>query len=243
MPFVVAGDPCATSLERLLPGLSHLGVPLIEVGIPFSDPIADGPVIAEAMHSALGRGCTLRSAFESVRSVRDRVSCPLAAMVSASIVERVGAAAFCRDAAAAGFDAIIVPDIDLDVAPTLRDTCGQEGIGLTLLVAPTSGEERVARIATLCTGFVYAVARVGITGERSDAPTVAPLVARIRRYTDLPVAAGFGISTREHVRAVLESADGAIVGSALVRCMRDAETSGRRPEDEAVALVGRLIGR
>jgi tryptophan synthase alpha chain len=242
LPFVTAGYPSLDSTRALLPRLSALGVPVIEVGIPFSDPIADGPVIAESMHEALVAGCTPAGVFDAVRSVRAQVESALVAMVSVSIVDRHGPDRFARDAAAAGFDGLIVPDIDLEEAPALRRACDDAGIACTLLVSPTSSEARIARITALCSGFVYALARVGITGERSDAPEIGGLLARIRATTELPVAAGFGISTPEHVRAVLQHADGAIVGSAIVRRMREAIVAGRSPEDAAMELVRTLVG-
>ena len=241
LPFVTAGYPSIASTRALLPRLAATGVPVIEVGIPFSDPIADGPVIAESMHEALVAGCSPAGVFQAVREIRADVACKLAAMVSVSIVDRIGVDRFCGDAAAAGFDGLIVPDIDLEDAPALRTACDCAGLACTFLVSPTSGDERIRRIAGLCSGFVYALARVGITGERADAPDLAPIVERIRRHSALPVAAGFGISTREHVRAVLAHADGAIVGSAIVRRMREAIAAGRSPEDAATALVTELV--
>ncbi len=241
LPFVTAGYPSLDSTRALLPRLARAGAAAIEVGIPFSDPIADGPVIAESMHEALVAGCTPAGVFEAVRDVRAQVSCPVIAMVSVSIVDRVGPEHFARQAADAGFDGLIVPDIDLEDAPALRAACDAAGLALTLLVSPTSGDERIARITALCSGFVYALARLGITGERSDAPDVAPIVERIRRHTVLPIAAGFGISTAEHVRAVASHADGAIVGSAIVRRMREAIRAGASPEDAAVHLVTELV--
>lgn len=240
IPFVTAGYPALACTSALLPRLAAAGARVIEVGIPFSDPIADGPVIAESMHRALAAGCTPRGVFDAVRSVRDGVDASLVAMVSHSIVARVGVAAFVGQARESGFDGLIVPDIDLDDAPALRGACDAQGMALTLLVAPTSPEERIRRIADLCSGFVYVLARVGITGERAELPDIAPLVARVRACSPRPVAVGFGISTPEHVRAVLQHADGAIVGSALVRRMRDAIDSGRSPEDAAEQLVASL---
>ena len=242
LPFVTAGYPNLASTAALLPRLSAVCGSIIEVGIPFSDPIADGPVIAESMHEALVAGCTPEGVFAAVRAVRAQVQCALVAMVSVSIVDRMGAERFAREAAAAGFDGLIVPDIDIEDAPALRAACDAAGITCTLLVSPTSSPERIARITALCSGFVYALARVGITGERSDAPDVAPLIARIRATTALPIAAGFGISTAAHVAAVTAHADGAIVGSALVRRMREAIAAGRSPEDAAVELVTSLVG-
>jgi tryptophan synthase alpha chain len=226
LPFVTAGYPNLAATEAVLPRLARAGGAVIEVGIPFSDPIADGPVIAESMHEALVGGCTPAKVFESVRRVRAQVPAALVAMVSDSIVDRMGTEAFARAAAEAGFDGLIVPDI--------------AGLACTLLVAPTSGPERVRRIVAECTGFVYALARVGITGERSGTPDVAPIVQRIRAATDLPVAVGFGLSSADQVRAVLQHADGAIVGSAIVRTMRDALAAGADPVAAAEALVQTL---
>ncbi|MFO0963136.1 MAG: tryptophan synthase subunit alpha [Phycisphaerales bacterium] len=240
LPFVTAGYPNLAATEALLPRLARAGGSIIEVGIPFSDPIADGPVTAESMHEALVAGCTPAKVFESVRRVRAQVPAALVAMVSDSIVDRMGTEAFTRAAAEAGFDGLIVPDIDLADAPRLRAACDAAGLACTLLVAPTSGPERVQRIVAECTGFVYALARVGITGERSGTPDVAPIVQRIRAATTLPVAVGFGLSSAEQVRAVLQHADGAIVGSAIVRTMRDAIAAGADPVAEAEALVQRL---
>ncbi len=240
LPFVTAGYPSLEATEALLPRLAKAGGAVIEVGIPFSDPIADGPVIAESMHAALVAGCTPAKVFASVKRVRSATGAALVAMVSVSIVDRIGLVAFTRDAAAAGFDGLIVPDIDLDDAPALRAACDAAGIACTLLVAPTSSQARIERIVAQCTGFVYALARVGITGERAGLPDVRAVVERIRAATKLPIAAGFGISTPEQVRAVVEHADGAIVGSALVRRMRDAISAGEDPVDAAVTLVSAL---
>lgn len=241
LPFVTAGYPSLDSTRRLLPALGAACRSVIEVGIPFSDPIADGPVIAESMHEALVAGCTPEAVFGAVRDVRGQVDAALVAMVSHSIVNRMGMDRFAAAAAAAGFSGLIVPDIDLEEAPALRTACDAAGIGCTLLVSPTSGDARIAQIVEHCSGFVYALARLGITGERAEAPEVKPIVDRIRRHTSLPIAAGFGISTPVHVTAVLEHADGAIVGSAIVRRMREAIVNGRNPEDAAVALVAELV--
>ena len=241
LPFVTAGYPSLDSTRRLLPALGVACRSVIEVGIPFSDPIADGPVIAESMHEALVAGCTPAAVFRAVRDVRGQVDAALVAMVSHSIVNRIGVDRFAGDAAAAGFDGRVVPDIDLEDAPALRVAGDAAGVGCTLLVSPTSSDARIAEIVRHCSGFVYALARLGITGERAEAPEVKPIVDRVRRRTSLPIAAGFGISTPAHVTAVLEHADGAIVGSAIVRRMREAIVAGRNPEDAAVALVGELV--
>ena len=241
MPFVCGGHPSPGQTARVLPELERAGADIVEVGFPFSDPIADGPVIAAAMHEALGAGATPESVFAEVASTRDQLSIGLVAMVSVSIVERLGgASAFARRAAEAGFDGLIVPDVPLEESGPLADAAGEAGLTLSLLVSPTTPDERAASIARHCTGFVYLIARAGITGERDSAPEIKGKVEVLRRSTDLPIACGFGISTPEHVRAVVEHADAAIVGSALVRRIGEAAAQGRDPAAEAGEFTRRL---
>lgn len=240
LPFVTAGYPSLDCTAAALPALAAAGGSVIEVGIPFSDPIADGPVIAASMHEALVAGCTPERAFAMVARVRATVPAALMAMVSYSIVERMGVARFVAQAADAGFDGLIVPDIDLLDAPIVREACDRAGIACTLLVAPTTGPERTRKIVAQCTGFVYALSRVGITGEQADTPDARPLVERIRACTTLPVAVGFGISTREHVHAVWQYADGAIVGSSLVKRMQRAVADGGDPVEAAAEFTREL---
>ena len=224
MPFVCGGHPSPDALRTLVPALERGGASIVEVGIPFSDPIADGPVIAAAMHQALGRGVTPASVMEDISAVRGQVGVGLVAMVTVSIVHRLGGpAGFARRAAQAGFDGCIFPDVPLEEAGPLVDAAREAGLVASLLVAPSTPPERAARIAQACSGFVYVLARSGITGEREDAPDVSQRVRQLRDVTDLPLAFGFGISRAEHVRAVVRHADAAIVGSALVRRLGEAE--------------------
>jgi tryptophan synthase alpha chain len=222
MPFVTAGYPSLETTERVLPALERTGVQIVELGIPFSDPIADGPVIAESMHEALAAGSTPGRIFQMVRRLRPRTELGLIAMVSQSIVHRIGPARFVEEAADAGFDGLIIPDLDLADAPAVADLAAARDLSFTLLVAPTTGPDRMREIAALCRGFVYLLARAGLTGERDDLPPVDARVAALRDVTDLPIAVGFGISTAKHVAAVTAHADAAIVGSALVRHMKAA---------------------
>jgi tryptophan synthase alpha chain len=223
MPFLTAGYPSIEVTARAIPALGEAGASIAELGVPFSDPIADGPVIAESMHQALLRGVTPSDVFEVVRCVRKKTQMGLIAMVSHSIVDRMGAARFVSEAADAGFDGLIIPDIDLDAAGDVKMLADERDLSFSLLIAPTTGAQRMEQVVDLCRGFVYVLARVGITGERDAAPQVAQRVEALRRITDLPLAVGFGISAAEHVRAVTESADAAIVGSALVRRMGEAD--------------------
>jgi tryptophan synthase alpha chain len=223
MPFITGGFPTLEDTRAAIPALAEAGASIIELGIPFSDPIADGPVIAASMHEALLGGATPERVLDVVRSVRADTDVGIVAMVSHSIVARIGGEAFVERCAAAGVDGLIVPDIDTGDAADLRRHTDAAGMSFTLLVAPSTPPERVGEIVGLCRGFVYVLARVGVTGERDAAPEVAGRVATIRALTDLPLAVGFGISTADHVRAVTECADGAIVGSALVRRMSEAK--------------------
>lgn len=241
MPFVCADHPSRGSLGSVVEAIAQAGASIVEVGIPFSDPIADGPVIAAAMHEALVGGSTPRGVFAQVAEVRGKVSIGLVAMVSVSIVHRLGVATFIDEAKAAGFDGFIFPDAPLEESGALLSRAAEAGLTASLLIAPTTPRERAARIAQACSGFVYLLARAGITGERSDAPDVSKRVAQLREVTDLPIACGFGISTAEHVRAVVAHADAAIVGSALVRAMGEAKAAGADVAAAAGAFVRSLV--
>jgi tryptophan synthase alpha chain len=226
MPFVVAGDPALEAFVPTLRALQDAGAAVVEVGIPFSDPIADGPVIAEAMHRALQRGVTPAAVLQQVRAARATLTVGLVAMVSVSIVDRCGGSAFMGQLADAGFDGVIVPDADVDAAGPLLEAAASRDLAFAMLVAPTTGDARLARLVRGCRGFVYLLARAGITGERADAPEVEALVRRVRAHTELPLAVGFGISTPAHVQAVWKHADAAIVGSSLVRRLAAVDAAG-----------------
>ena len=228
MPFLTAGHPSV--------GLEEAGAHIVELGIPFSDPIADGPVIAAAMHKALTDGLHVDDVIEMVGRVRDRTSLGLVAMVSSSIVERRGAESFLTRLRDSGFDGIIVPDIDTERADALLPIVDELDLAFALLVAPTTTDHRLDTLLPRCRGFVYLLARAGLTGEQSDAPDIAAAVDRIRARCDLPIAVGFGISTPEHVAAVTAHADAAIVGSAIVRRMDEADD----PATAACGYVGTL---
>jgi tryptophan synthase alpha chain len=206
-PFVCGGYPSPASTAAALPALEDAGASIVEVGIPFSDPIADGPVIASAMHDAIESGVTPEGVLEAVASVRDHVSLGLVAMVSVSIVDRLGRARAAGMLREAGFDGVILPDVPLEEAPPYIEAARAESLTASLLVAPTSEPARAAEIARACSGFVYVVTRKGITGGDSgqEAGPVADRVAALRGETDLPLACGFGIASASGVAGVVHA--------------------------------------
>lgn len=242
MPFLCAQHPAPDATGPLIEACARGGASIIEIGFPFSDPIADGPVIAAAMHEALVQGSRPGTIFEQVHAVRDRVDVGLVAMVSVSIVRRIGVERFIARAKEAGFDGFIFPDAPLESSEELTARAREAGLVASLLIAPTTPPERAAKIAGACSGFVYLLSRAGITGERDEAPRIDRRVRQLREVTELPIACGFGISTPEHVRAVVQEADAAIVGSALVRRIDKARQEGRSPTIEAEAFVRELAG-
>lgn len=227
MPFVVGGHPSVDMLPDLLRTIDAAGASVIEIGFPFSDPIADGPVIAAAMHEALENGATADGVLDGAASCRDEIKAGLVAMISVSLVYRMGGPdAFARKAREAGIDGCIFPDVTLEQSEPYVEACNAHGLCASLLVAPTTPLDRARAIAERCTGFVYVIARSGITGASDRAPEIEDRISQLRTVTDLPLAVGFGISTPEHVRAVTRSADAAIVGSALIREIERARASG-----------------
>jgi tryptophan synthase alpha chain len=242
MPFITAGDPDLATTARLLPELARHGANLIEVGLPYSDPIADGPVIQASYTRALDRGVRIGDIFSTVQAaqrawpVAERV--PLVAMVSYSLVHRRGPETFLNDARSAGFSGAIVPDLPVEETSLLSELAAGQDFKLIHLVTPTTPRERALHIAKLSTGFLYYVSVTGITGERDRLPdALLRQLEWLRGQTRLPLCVGFGISTPEHVRMLRDLVDGVIVGSALVRRLEEA---GRRPVDEVVREVGDL---
>ncbi len=241
VPFVAGGFP---SIETLGPTLeavgsaanADLGVAAIEVGFPFSDPIADGPTIQAAFTEALAAGVTVDEIFHRVAGVQARVHVPLVAMVSYSIVYRWGVEKFSRAARSAGFGGLIVPDLPPPEAQRVCDQIRGAGLDTVLLIAPTTRRERRAEIARLCSGFVYYLSVTGITGERDGLPAdLADNIASIRETTDRPICVGFGIHQARQVNELSRLADGAIVGSAIVKRMKE-----HRAQD--AAAIGAAIG-
>jgi tryptophan synthase alpha chain len=245
MPFLTAGDPDLGTTAVLIHELVHRGANLIEVGIPYSDPVADGPVIAASYHRALDRGVKVGHIFQTLRTLRAEGSkklneTPLIAMVSYAIVHRLGVERFLNDAATAGLDGMIVPDLPVEESESMMNRATPRGLKLIQLITPTTPRERAVEIARLTTGFLYYVSVAGITGERKRLPPdLIENVAWMRTQTDLPICIGFGISSPEQIKELAPVADGLIVGSALVRRLGDALN---RPRDEVVKEIGQFVG-
>jgi tryptophan synthase alpha chain len=216
MPYLMGGYPdTAASIECGL-AAAEAGADLIELGVPFSDPLADGPVIHAAGTEALRNGVHLHDVLGVARELSSQV--PVVLMVYANPVLKRGAERFAAEVAEAGAAGLIVPDLPYDEAGAVRDACDAAGLALVPLVAPTTTPERVAEIGRDARGFVYTVSLAGITGERDELPPeLGETVARVREAANVPVAVGFGISTAEHARRVGAVADGVIVGSRIVR--------------------------
>lgn len=225
MPFVTAGDPSPAATTELIRDLDSAGCHLIEVGFPFSDPIADGPVIQASYTRALERGLRIDDVFRCVEAARP-VTAPLIGMVSYTLVFRRGPAAFVERAKSAGFAGAIVPDLPAEEAESFAKICADREFRNILLVTPTTPPERAEKIVKLSTGFVYCVSVTGITGERDRLPEeLLGQLRRLRSQTDLPLCVGFGVSKPEHVRMLRAEADGVIVGSAIVRRLENAEAN------------------
>jgi tryptophan synthase alpha chain len=245
MPFIPAGYPSLDATADLLPELERAGASLVEIGFPFSDPVADGPVIQEAFTRALAKKVKVADVFATVRAVRPRVSIPLVGMLSYSIVYRYGVERFVADATAAGLDALIIPDLPPPEAQRVCQTIHAGGLATSLLVAPTTADDRRAEIARLSTAFVYYLSVAGITGERDQLPPeLAAGVRGLKQLTDRPVCVGFGISKPHHLAMLRGVADGAIIGSAIVRRMKEHESAEPRVVTEAVKsyLAGLVNG-
>ncbi|MDX1946743.1 MAG: tryptophan synthase subunit alpha [Pirellulaceae bacterium] len=228
MPFVTAGDPDLAFTGEVIRELDRRGATMCEVGIPYSDPIADGPVIQASYTRALAHNIKVQAIFDMLRAASRDVKMPLVTMVSYAIVHRYGLAKYVADAQAAGVCGAIVPDLLVEEADDLAAICKAADFSLIQLVTPTTPRERAVRIAGSSTGFLYYVSVTGITGERTELPpSLLENVSWLRTKTDLPICIGFGISQAEHVKLLAPVADGLIVGSAIVRRVAEAATKPR----------------
>jgi len=218
VPYVMAGDPDAATSAAILAGLPGAGADIIEVGFPFSDPMAEGPPIQRAAQRALGKGMTLAGTLDQVRGFREAdQATPIVLMGYMNLLVTWGIEAFARDAAEAGVDGLIVVDCPPEEAEPLAQALEEAGVSLIRLATPTTDEARLKVVVRRTSGFVYYVSVAGVTGvKEADADVVAPQVARVRKASGLPVAVGFGIKTPERAAAVARVADAVVVGSALV---------------------------
>ena len=225
--YVTAGDPDAQTSEHILVALSEAGADVLEVGVPFSDPVADGPVIQRASERALAAGMTLRGALDLVARVRRTIDTPIVLFTYANPALRMELGTFAAGAQAAGVDGVLILDYPVEEAEPLRVPLVTAGLDPIFLVSPTTTDERIRRSSELGGGFLYVISRLGVTGARDQmADNVAMLLERVRRHSSLPVALGFGISRPEHVIEACRHADAAVVGSALVNVIAEHGKNG-----------------
>ncbi len=229
MPYLMVGYPERDSALELAPALEAAGADLFEIGVPFSDPLADGATIQRAAETALANGVRLAFCLETIATLRARgLAAPLVLMGYFNPFLRYGLAKFMADAAAAGADGLIIPDLPPAEAGECQRLCQAAGLDLIFFVAPTTPSERIAEIAKLASGFLYCVSLTGVTGARRELWEGLPgFLDRVRQHTSLPLVVGFGISTAAHVRQVGEHADGAIVASALINHIDQAPAGGQ----------------
>jgi len=238
--YLMAGDPSLAQTEQLVLALELAGADVIELGVPFSDPIADGPVIQRAAQRALQGGTSLRQILELVKSLRQRTNVPIVLMLYYNSINALGHETFCRAAKEAGVDGLIVPDMPPDEAGPLKGPAEAAGLKLIFLLAPTSTPGRRKFVARESHGFVYYVSLTGITGAKlTDVADVGENVQKIRKVADIPIAVGFGVATPDDAARVSKIADGVIVGSAIVRVIESCQ-EGRDMIGEVVEFVKSL---
>jgi tryptophan synthase alpha chain len=231
--FTTAGDPDLPRSAEILKALDRAGADVLEVGVPFSDPLADGPVIQRATERALTAGSSLRATLSMIGRVRSQIAAPVIIFSYANPLLRLGLDTFARQAADAGVDGVLALDLPIEEAGGFRETLAASGLDTIFLLSPTTTDARIRRAAELGSGFLYGISRLGVTGARDHVASGAEaLVRRIRPHTAMPIALGFGISRPEHVAEVGAYADAAVVGSALVSVI--AEASGTSD------LIGRV---
>ncbi len=239
MPFLTAGDPDTEFTAAVLREIVARGASMCEIGIPYSDPIADGPVIQASYTRALNKKIKLASILEMLGETCPTLGAPAVTMVSFAIIYRHGTEKYCEAVASRGVAGLIVPDLPLEESPALAKICAKHGLSLIQLVTPVTPRDRALRICETSTGFVYYVSVAGITGERTELPPeLVDNVGWLRSKTDLPICIGFGISRPEHVRLLAPVADGLIVGSAVVKRIAEAAA---RPRETVLREVGDYI--
>lgn len=234
IPYITAGDGGLETTRRAVLAMARAGADIVELGVPFSDPVADGPTIQAAASRALQGGIRTRDIFRAVSELRQETDTPIVLLVYYNCIFRFGEDAFVEQAAACGVDGLIVPDLPPEEGESLLRAGEEAGVDVVWLLAPTSTGERIRLVAQRARGFIYCVSLTGVTGAREHlAAGLADLVARIRPHTSVPLAVGFGISTSEQARAVASLADGVIVGSALINRMTAAGSQAAAVEAAA----------
>jgi tryptophan synthase alpha chain len=232
--FITGGDPCIETTEQLIPALAESGADLIEIGIPFSDPIAEGPVIQAASKRALESGTTTDKLLEMVARVRRNIQIPLLFMTYLNPIYVYGKERFLSACSDSGIDGIIVPDMPFEEKDELSEDCARFGIDLISMIAPTSNE-RIAMIAKEAEGFLYCVSSLGVTGMRNEInANIEKVVAQAKAVTDVPCAIGFGISNPDQAKSMAKIADGVIVGSAVVKIIAERGSDCIKPVKEFV---------
>lgn len=245
LPYFTSGFPDVDATAEFIRRADHLGVAAVELGIPYSDSIADGPVIQSSFHAALDRGHQLQHALDLVAQLRPTTHCAIIAMLSYSMVHRFGLQSFMQEAHRSGFDGVILPDVPVEESTPTSKAAQDAGLSYIGLVAPTTSPTRREATVRNCSGFVYQIATAGTTGERASlADTLGSEIASLRELTALPICVGFGVSSASHVREVCGFADGAIVGSALVRRIQegiDARLDSSALADSVQAALSELV--
>lgn len=235
--YLMAGDPSLPDTEQLVLGLERSGADVIELGVPFSDPIADGSVIQQAAERALRCGTSLRRILTMVAGLRRQTQIPLVLMAYYNTIHAYGEQEFCRDAVQAGVDGLIVPDMPLEESGPVKDRAEQAGLDVIFLLAPTSTPSRRASVAKASKGFIYYVSLTGITGAKlTDLTNVEENVKRIRKLTRVPISVGFGVATPQDAARIAAVADGVIVGSAIVK-----QIATHQQDPSLVASVGTFV--
>jgi len=236
--YVTAGDPSLPASLEILKALDQGGADVIEVGVPFSDPVADGPAIQRASERALRAGATLATTLNLVASARPGLAAPIVLFTYVNPVLRMGVERFVDRAAEAGVNGVLLLDLPIEEASSMHAALDKKGLDQIFLVSPTTTDARLSTAGRLGRGFLYAISRLGVTGvQDSVAASAEPLVARLRAVTSLPIALGFGISRPEHVAAVSAFADAAVVGSAIVQVIAEAGRAGRSPARDVEQFV------